>query len=351
MFLAKYNNVTNAAYGTLKVLKSNDNRVFNYTNDKGEVRSIDNVMIDIRDNKNCRWLCLDGRHNSIIATIAEICWVMSGSNELDPWLNQYLKRAKQFSDDGKTWRAGYARIFNCGQVDTVIHRLQQSPTSRQAILSIYDPLKDSEMGLIATNNGKITTADFPCNNLLYFTVRNNKELDLHISARGLDWAWGIWSINYQEFNILQTIIAKILGLKVGKYNVYVNNLHLYIGVDVVGKQVEEVLKINTSYKSIHIPKCEDTFDIGSIKNQSQINSLFKGIINTVLDYKKNDTINYSSLDNFNIDNESELGDWIRLLINHKCKQQCWVAPDECWKINNKALIHAIEHDYFNSSLF
>ena len=347
MFTIEARSVNEAAFKSLKLLTSSES--YSYKSDKGQVNALDNVMIDITPNAN-RWLTLNGRNNSIMAVIGEIMWVMSGDNKVTGWLDKFLKRATLYCDDGIHWRAGYGkRLFAYEQIQTVIERLQKSPATRQAIASIYDPAQDSNMGITEYNLSlepvpeKLDeTKDMPCNNMLYFTVKENK-LNLHVTARGLDWAWGIWSINYQEFTFLQEVVANILGYEVGTYNVYVNNLHLYTEVPVVNFQVSKVL--NNDFV-IDDSKYERTLDLGKVSTQYELNSLFSELI-----YSLNNPTEQSwqiILSKFNINIKSELGDWCRLIEAYFRKKNG--EPFDLPEIYNKALKNAVMKDHFNSDL-
>lgn len=92
-----------------------------------------------------REITVDLRKANIAAQIAETMWVLSGSNDIG-WLSHYLPRAAEFSDDGKTWRAGYGpRLRHWPAADhgepidqfrTVLDVLRASPGSRQAVMTI-----------------------------------------------------------------------------------------------------------------------------------------------------------------------------------------------------------------------
>lgn len=352
MLMISGRSVNEAAYRSLLYLTNSidtKNKAYSYKSDKGMVNALDNVMITVKSNHS-RWLTLPGRHNSIIATIAEIMWVMSGSNDVTGWLNKFLKRAPLYCDDGIHWRAGYgARLFGHHQVQTVLERLKKSPATRQAVISIYDPAQDSNDGLRAYNSTRgvsdikelDNTLDMCCNNILYFTVKDNK-LNLHVTARGLDWAWGIWSINYQEFTFLQEMIAKILKYEVGDYNVYVNNLHLYTEVPVVTSQVKEIL--NNGYSGDQFNKLPRTLDMGMVSSQTEINHLFTDLIDALNNKHKWRNV----LMHYYIDPDSELGDWCKLI-------ECYFEKKELKtfspvRINNRLLFRAVIRDHFNNDL-
>ena len=73
----------------------------------GGTREIMNIEITL-DRPLEREVLHQERKASLPAQIAETMWVLAGRNDIE-WLSHYLPRAKDFSDDGTTWRAGYGR--------------------------------------------------------------------------------------------------------------------------------------------------------------------------------------------------------------------------------------------------
>src|SRR5699024_1950497 len=128
------------------------------------------------------------RKASLPAQIAEAMWILSGRNDVE-WLSYYLPRAIEFSDDGETWRGGYGpRLRNFGgrmfgdavgptipvdQLDAVVRELRANPTSRRAVLGIWDPLMDARRA----NEGP--WKDIPCNDFISFQSRLG-ELHAHV---------------------------------------------------------------------------------------------------------------------------------------------------------------------------
>jgi thymidylate synthase len=169
-----------------------------------------------------REITVPGRGASLPAQIAETMWVLDGRNDVE-WLSAYLPRAADFSDDGKTWRGGYGPRLRTAegyaepvdQLAHVVNVLREDPTSRRAVISLYDPSVDTEPG-----------KDIPCNNWLHFTSRLGK-LDLHVVARSNDLIWGWSGINQFEWSTLQEIVAHLLGLRVGDLHFTVGSLHIY----------------------------------------------------------------------------------------------------------------------------
>lgn len=183
----------------------------------GKTRELTHVSITLRKPWQ-REILLPERKASIAAQIAETMWVLAGSNDIT-WLNHYLPRAEDFSDDGKTWRAGYGpRLRDYRGVDQlayVVDILRASPGSRQAVATIWDPTVDTRPG-----------KDISCNNWLNFSSRNG-ELDLHVAIRSNDLMWGWSGINAFEWSALLEIVAGLLGLHIGSLHFSITSLHLY----------------------------------------------------------------------------------------------------------------------------
>lgn len=179
-----------------------------------------------------RELLVPGRKHNLAAQIAETAWVLAGRGDVE-WLARYLPRAVDFSDDGKVWRAAYGPRLrhwptNGADVDQlayVVETLRAAPSSRQAVMTLWDPAVD-------TTPGK----DIACNNWLNFSSRLGK-LDLHVVIRSNDAMWGWSGINAFEWSALQEIVAGLLGLSVGALHFSTTSFHLY---DHHWKKAEEI---------------------------------------------------------------------------------------------------------------
>lgn len=237
-------------------------------------RFIDGVTITVR-NPHDRWLSVEGRNSSAIAAIGETFWVLSGRDDIR-FLSRVLPRAANFSDDGKTWRGAYGpRLYRHGQLDSVIDRLRANPNSRQAYLTIYDPALDTNQGIASLReDGQAITKDMICNLALLFSITNN-HLNLTVINRSQDVLWGMSSINFIEFSILQEIVARTLGVKVGVYKLFSNNLHYYNN-EVSQKQLS---KIN-GYTSVHRTDMfvSSLIEFEGVTKQNHIRNLFLGVL-------------------------------------------------------------------------
>ncbi len=207
------------------------------TSRNGEVHFLNNALLEL-SNPRARHLHLKGRKNNIFATLAEVFWVMSGSDKIDPFLSFFLPRAADFSDDGVTWRGAYGpRIYGSNQVQGVIDIFKKEGLdTRRAVISIYDALKDSPKGLKDIYRLD-ASKDIPCNNMLHLYVRDGK-LNCNAFSRSGDVVWGVTNINIVEWTVLMEYIAQEIGVEVGVYSHFVTNVHIY---DFTKDQVEAVL--------------------------------------------------------------------------------------------------------------
>lgn len=184
------------------------------------------------------------RKNNPFSAIAESIWVLSGRNDVE-WLSHYLPRAKDFSDDGETWRGGYGprlRYFGTNKVDQVrkvYELLKADPASRQGIISIYDPDLDCD--------AKEWSKDIPCNNVLQFIIRDNK-LHCYSYVRSNDLVWGFSGINVTEWAILQSFLASNLEVQVGNYYHTTGSMHIY---EAHYDKIKAILKTYTHEKEYY----------------------------------------------------------------------------------------------------
>jgi thymidylate synthase len=174
-----------------------------------------------------RCFVLPHRNDNIFAKIAETLWVLNGRNDVK-FLSRYLPRAIDYSDDGKTWRAGYGTRmrgwFSYGKITdqllNVINKLAKDRYTRQAVISLWDPVRDY-----------VESKDIPCNNWLHFIIRKTyggvDELHLNIAQRSSDILWGFSGINTFEFSVLHMLVANFLGCRVGTLNYNITSLHIY----------------------------------------------------------------------------------------------------------------------------
>jgi thymidylate synthase len=164
--------------------------------------------------------------------VAEALWVLSGSD--DPWIFTYNRALQRYADDGRLQGAYGPRIRRwhdeIDQLDHVRRLLSRDPDSRQAVIQIYDPQRDTR-----------GHRDVPCTLHYRFFVRRGR-LEMHTTMRSND----VWlGLPYDLFTatVLHELMADWLGTELGTYHHSVDSLHLYAqheqaAVEVAGSVVE-----------------------------------------------------------------------------------------------------------------
>ena len=175
------------------------------------------------------------RNGNIFAQIAETLWMLSGRDDMD-FLERYIPKCRQWSDDGETWRGAYGpRLrewpgkfsphpgYNYGytsdsidQLKEVAAKLNDDPFTRQAVISLWNPaedwIKDSK--------------DYPCNNWLHFIAREGK-LHLNVAVRSNDIIFGFSHVDFFGWSVLLQMMAYWTNMKVGTITWNVTSFHLY----------------------------------------------------------------------------------------------------------------------------
>lgn len=151
--------------------------------------------------------------------VMETIWMLAGKNDVK-WLEQFNSRYRSYAEPetdlvwaayGHRWR----NHFGKDQIVEVRDMLKLDPTTRRAVIAMWDPRSDLE-----PHN------DLPCNTHLYFRVFDER-LHMTILNRSNDAIWGALGANAVHMTMLQQLIAEDLKLKLGYYHVITNNLHVY----------------------------------------------------------------------------------------------------------------------------
>lgn len=180
--------------------------------------------------------------------VMEFVWMMAGSYDAR-WISQFNKNMMSFSDDGRIIAGAYGyrwrNHFAPDQIESVIRMLKKDPTTRRAVLAMWDPECDLEFPV----------KDVPCNTHIYLRIVD-ECLNMTVCNRSNDLIWGALGANIVHMTFLQELIANAVGVPVGEYMVFTNNLHIYESVPnweyYMGKLYEERDIYNGEAK-IHIP--------------------------------------------------------------------------------------------------
>jgi thymidylate synthase len=261
-------------------------------NDKRDCIELENFICTITDATN-RTLLYPYRGNNPFATLYETIWVLAGQSSIKE-LEYFLPRSRDFVDphiEPDHWRAAYGKRlrktagFNdsvgftidhetrastvnvtlVDQIKFVYQKLKEDPSSRQAVMTIWDPAKECTVE---------KTNDYPCSNHVVFLIRNG-ALNCALTMRSNDVLWGFSAINVYEFTVIQEVLARLLGVKVGKYTHIANSFHYYRDFESKIKNLVEQPDQKRIYSHFEFPVIDGDYDatmkmyeniIGKIKN-------------------------------------------------------------------------------------
>jgi len=157
------------------------------------------------------------KRRALFSCLGEFLWYLSKKNTL-PFIAYYASRYEKESEDGETVRTGYGpRLFlNNGhdQIANVIATLKQKPSSRRAVMQIFEAA-----------DGAVDQKEAPCTCTIQFAIRAGK-LHMMTFMRSNDIYYGL-PHDVFAFTMMQEIIARSLDVKLGKYIHAVGSLHLY----------------------------------------------------------------------------------------------------------------------------
>lgn len=134
----------------------------------------------------------------------------------------FAANMRNYSDDGETFNAYYGERlrshFGFDQLNAVIECLKKDPSSRQAVAQIWDPADFNK-----------NTKDKACNTQLMFRVcpETNRLLMTSINRSNDAVFGGVTGANIVHLSFFQEYVASSLGLSMGNWWHFSNNLHAY----------------------------------------------------------------------------------------------------------------------------
>jgi thymidylate synthase len=182
----------------------------------------------------------------------ETLWMLAGRSDIAP-LEYYSSKYPEFVQDGdnpdangaygarwRDWRVpvgdgsnnrdsahdslhginsqvdrGWVRV---DQLEVIADRLKKSPNCRRQVLEMWSVHSD----LLRNDRSK----DVCCNTHAYFLI-NAGRLDMTVCNRSNDLILGALGANVVHFSFLQEYMAARIGVEVGVYHQFTNNLHTY----------------------------------------------------------------------------------------------------------------------------
>jgi hypothetical protein len=154
--------------------------------------------------------------------VMEFIWMMAGDNSTE-WISQFNKGFRNYAEyDGRHHGAyghRWREHFGIDQIMGAIDELSKDPASRRVVLGMWDPAQD-------WNGGK---KDLPCNTHIYLRIHKDR-LHMTVCNRSNDLIWGMLGSNIVHMTLLQEFLANALGVQLGRYHTFTNNLHIYPGM-------------------------------------------------------------------------------------------------------------------------
>lgn len=200
--------------------------LFNVTNNSasrcGDSYELLHAVFTI-DNPRQRWIPFRNPPISISFALAEVIWILNGSNNADI-INFWNPALKQFAGNSNHYHGAYGyrirKRYGIDQLERAYNALRSNPENRQTVMLIWNPEDD-----LPDISGKPADADIPCNICSLLKVRNSKLEWMQI-VRSNDIFLGV-PYNFIQFTTLQEILAGWLGLELGSYSQLSDSLHLY----------------------------------------------------------------------------------------------------------------------------
>jgi len=167
------------------------------------------------------------RNKNHFFELFEALWILAGRKDA-AFLTQFNKQMGAYANADGTYDGAYGHRLKhhqgFNQLRALIALLKREPDTRRAVLQIWD----------ATSDLNKESLDIPCNDLLFFKLRNGK-LNLSVANRSNDIIWGAYGTNAVQFSMILEYVATILGVKVGTYRQVSDSYHLYPGLPIFEK--------------------------------------------------------------------------------------------------------------------
>ena len=181
---------------------------------KGPARELSGVLLEVT-NPRARISRTETRGKPY-SCLGELCWYLAKTRDLQ-FIEYYIKQYRLCADGDQVYGGYGPRLFDwkkLNQLDNVIELFRRKPSSRQAVVQLFDALD-----LIGEHK------DIPCTCTLQFMIRED-GLHMLTSMRSNDAFWGL-PHDVFCFTMLREIVARTLSVEVGVYKHVVGSLHLY----------------------------------------------------------------------------------------------------------------------------
>lgn len=221
MWVIEADNVNDALWRQVNVLTEFGEETFSRA---GQVVQLPGPATTIYKEPQKRVLFSPARDANPFFHLVEALWMLEGRDDVET-VAFYVRNMATFSDDGISLHGAYGRRwrtwFGHDQLKRIIELLKNHPSSRRAVISMWDPRADQQTDEV----GK----DIPCNLTIHVQLLKS-NLEMTVFCRSNDAIWGATGANAVHFSILQEYLAASLDASVGTLYQISNNLHAYRGI-------------------------------------------------------------------------------------------------------------------------
>lgn len=180
----------------------------------GKTREASGVVIELT-NPRARMSRTEARHYLLFSCLGKLLWYLAGSDDYD-FIRYYIP---EYPNEGSVARLRDAygprlRPPKKDQLLWIIEILRKKPNSRRAVIPLYG-MQDTYTDL----------SEVPCTCTLQF-LRRGRRLELLAHMRSNDAYVGLPNDVF-AFTMIQELVARSLGVEVGRYKHLVGSLHLY----------------------------------------------------------------------------------------------------------------------------
>lgn len=182
-------------------------------NPRGEVtRELEDVTVVIRDLADVLPVGVGRKLNLDVACMEALQLI--GGRATPQLLEVASPHFKKFAEFDGHYHGAYGQRVGT-QLDHVINKIKHDPSTRQAVITLWDPVKDNLRGY----------KDYPCTIALGFRLRGDK-VNLSVVMRSNDLFLGL---AYDAFQFTQALwtVANVLSVEPGTYSHTAWSLHIY----------------------------------------------------------------------------------------------------------------------------
>lgn len=183
----------------------------------GPVRTFQEPLTICNTRPRERVLLNPHRNANPFFQLMECVWMFAGDRS--DWIVKFNKRMASYMDYGNfhgAYGSRWANHWNIDQVVEVIKLLKETPNTRRAYISLWDPDADLNMPY----------KDLPCNVGMAFQTRKGR-LNGYVFNRSNDLIWGMLGTNCVHFSMLLELVAECAEMDLGYLYQTTINPHIY----------------------------------------------------------------------------------------------------------------------------